>query len=125
MANKRTDRRTWLRHARAWKQSGLTCEEYAEREGLTASTLSWWAWKLRASGEAVPGGREARARRRKPARTRPRRKLPFVEVAASVEPVPAATAKLELEAAGVVVRVGAAFDDAQLCRVLDVLEARR
>ncbi len=131
--SKRSDRQTWLRHARAWKKSGLSCGEFAKRNGLKAGTLSWWTWKLRASGEDVPGGREPRATRRskKPRKPRkpqkPRKALPFVEVTPVVEAAagPATTCAVELEAGGLVVRVGTGFDDAHLCRVLDVLEARR
>ena len=128
--SKRSDRKTWLRHARAWKKSGLSCGEFAKRNGLKAGTLSWWTWKLRASGEDVPGGRArpAKQRSKKPQRPqKPRKALPFVEVTPVVEAAagPATTCAVELEAGGVVVRVGTGFDDAHLCRVLDVLEARR
>ena len=98
----------------------MTCAEYAKREKLNAATLSWWAWKLRASGEDVPGSRRSSAGsgKRRPAR----RDVAFVEVTPAVEP---ASSRRELEAAGVVIRLPTSFDDAHLVRVLDVLEGRR
>lgn len=58
MSKKPMEREAWLRHAQAWKESGLSCAEYSSREGLTPSTLSWWAWKLRKGGESIAGGKK-------------------------------------------------------------------
>jgi hypothetical protein len=41
------DRKTWVKRVAAWRASGLTCREYAEREGLGPwRTLRYWAWRL-------------------------------------------------------------------------------
>jgi hypothetical protein len=139
MPTKKLEREDWLRHAKAWKKSGLSCADYSEREGLKPSTLSWWTWKLRGAGARIPGAKKTRGRAAegkkkasnssKPERTRAKkaRSVSFVELA----PVslsghdPAVASSLELELGGVIVRVRATFDEAQLARVLDVLEARR
>lgn len=120
MAKKRLNRDAWLQYARAWKSSGLSCAEFASREGLNARTLSWWAWKLRGAGEDVAEGR--RSRRDKSGEPQ-RRPVAFVEVTPMVGTT--AASAIELEASGVLVRVGASFKEEQLARVLNVLETRR
>lgn len=130
MASKRLERGEWLRLAQAWKRSGLPCEEFAKREGVKPATLSWWAWKLRSGGAKVPRSRKAAPAKAKRRRSRTgaqtSQALSFVEVPASSRSLlPERDAMLELEAAGVVVRVGTGFDGPLLARVLDMLEARR
>ena len=85
---------------RGWRRSGLTAREYAEREGLQANTLRWWASALERRAAAEPK---------------------FVEVV-----LPAATVegRIELVVGTRVVRVTGEFDEAVLRRVLGVLEAR-
>jgi hypothetical protein len=39
-------RDTWAARVRDWKRSGLTADDYAEREGLKAGTLKWWSSQL-------------------------------------------------------------------------------
>lgn len=41
------DAKTWAKRVAAWRASGLTCREFAERERLPAwRTLRYWAWRL-------------------------------------------------------------------------------
>jgi hypothetical protein len=41
------DAKTWAKRVAAWRASGLTCREFAEREQLPAwRTLRYWAWRL-------------------------------------------------------------------------------
>ena len=41
------DAKTWAKRVAAWRASGLTCKEFAERERLPAwRTLRYWAWRL-------------------------------------------------------------------------------
>jgi hypothetical protein len=35
------------REVAGWRRSGLSAKAYASGRGLKASTLAWWAWKLR------------------------------------------------------------------------------
>ena len=44
----------WSRLVAEWKRSGLTARQFASKRRLAASTLSWWAWRLRSQG-ALPG----------------------------------------------------------------------
>ena len=37
----------WQKRVRRWKRSGLTAEEFAEGEGLSPRSLTWWSWRLR------------------------------------------------------------------------------
>jgi hypothetical protein len=67
----------WAARVEAWKMSGVSVREYAEREGLKPRSLQWWSWKLRSKASA-------------PRRTRARR-VGFVELQAS----PAAAAERE------------------------------
>ncbi|MFO0556358.1 MAG: hypothetical protein U0271_48745 [Polyangiaceae bacterium] len=51
------DRKTWVKRVAAWRASGMSCREYAEREGLGPwRTLRYWAWRIE---------RERRARKTK------------------------------------------------------------
>jgi hypothetical protein len=132
MPNKRLGRSGWLKHARRWKKSGLSCAAYSEKHGLNPTSLSWWTWKLRKSGERIPGetraGRKPRSREKRPA-TKEAKPVSFFELsplsAGEVFEGPSSATGLELEVAGVVVRVTSRFDETHLGRVLDVLEARR
>lgn len=96
-------RDTWAARVRDWKRSGLTADDYAEREGLKAGTLKWWSSQLNRSP---------------PPTTRP----PVVEVT-----VAAGRTESALEvmlASGVRVAVPVGFDEGTLVRLLTVLEAR-
>lgn len=47
------DRKTWVKRVAAWRASGMTCREYAEREGLGPwRTLQHWAWRLERERQA-------------------------------------------------------------------------
>ncbi len=51
---KRTKRpaKEWAREVVNWRRSGKSAREYAGVHGLKASTLTWWAWKVRREGIA-------------------------------------------------------------------------
>ena len=112
MTHTRISREKRLEQVRRWPASGLSAAEYGRRHGIPSGTLSWWQWKLRSEG--------ARWRRR------PERLPAFVEIPAiSVDPAAPARERLELELAGVTLRVPADFDDQTLSRVLGVLRSAR
>ncbi len=48
----------WADDVRAWRRSGQTAARYAKGRGLTASTLSWWGWKLAREGIVEESARE-------------------------------------------------------------------
>lgn len=134
MRTTRLGRDKWLEHAQAWKKSGLSCAEYSKQEGLKASTLSWWTWKLRDAGEKVAGRpkntktpvgeNRQRARRRVKKRKEEAPPVSFLELAPDVVESRVRVPSIELEVRGVVVRVKPDFDDAHLGRVLAVVEGR-
>lgn len=115
MGSSRTTQGKWRDHVRAWKASGLSSREYARQAGINANTLSWWRWRLAKD----KGGR-------RPGRRRTAARADFFEVCAPlVELSRPDTGQLELEVAGVVVRLPSDFDAAVLDRLLGVLEAHR
>jgi transposase len=114
----------WRIRVRSWKRSGLTAQQFAEIEGLSAGTLRWWSSRLglkrAASSRAVTTKQVAPVTLPQPA-----------EVAlVQVVPTPAqrlagngvSDTPVEVVLGDVVVRVRRGFDAATLGRVLDVLE---
>ena len=95
-------RATWESRVREWKRSGLTAADYAEREGLNASTLSWWSSELSRAALSV---------------SRP----PVVEVMVAQRSASALEVVLP---SGLKVAVPVGFDEATLGRLLTVLEDR-
>ncbi len=95
------DRREEMRQLLARRVSrGLTYRELAEESGVSANSLSWWAWKLRQEAE------EPQA---------------FVELELSDSP---SAAMFEVEApSGHVVRVRGDFEAQALQRLLQTLAA--
>ncbi len=106
----RESRVVWARRVARWAKSGLSREEFAAREGVKATTLSWWRWYLGRDGAA-------------PARMLARPEPAFVEV----EPVVVEAVSERIEVAltnGRVVRVPMTFRDDALVRVLAAAESR-
>lgn len=100
----------WARRVARWQKSGLTATEFAAREGLKASTLTWWRAALR----------RAQARPSTEVDSAPT----FVEIEAVELAVPTC-APIEVALSnGRIVRVPATFDDAALQRVLQIAERR-
>jgi transposase len=95
-------RETWAARVRDWKRSGLTAADYAEREGINASTLSWWSSELGRSALAI---------------SRP----PVVEV--MVAQRSASVLEVVLPS-GVKIAVPVGFDEGTLDRLLTVLGER-
>lgn len=124
----RVAREEWAKRVERWRDSGLSCAEFAAELGINPRTLTYWKWMLNkeARGEKrVWRARETRALRvrRAAASERPQ---PAPVVAGLVE-VQAALrdGRFELElGAGRRLRVPASFDATDLRRLLDVLEAQ-
>ncbi len=119
----RTNRAEWAKRVERWKDSGLSAKEYAAETGVKASTLSYWSWRVRASAES----RRDRPRRKAAAARGPvaadARSGQFVELEAAA-PVSAQQPTLELVlSGGLLVRVGAGFDEATLTRLVRAVEA--
>jgi hypothetical protein len=104
-----TAREKWRGLVRRWKESGLTCDEFAARAGINAGTLSYWKWRL---------GKEDGPKRA----TRKSEAPVFVEVTPTAGWSPQTSGRIELVVNDdIVVRVPAHFDDESLRRVLGVL----
>lgn len=120
MSTSHTSREDWRRHVRAWKASGLSSAQYAAKSGLNANTLSWWRWRLAKEPAVAAAG----ARRR----SRPALEwieLPPAQPSGPIDPVGSGSERIELDVAGVVVRLPGRFDAESLTRLLQLLEARR
>src|SRR5512134_59333 len=86
--------RTWWRDAVArWKRSGLSAQSFAEREGLSARTLSWWSSTLRRDTRAERGS--------------DRKPVTAIEIAL---PPASAARHIEIAIGGAVVRVEVGSD---------------
>lgn len=118
---KRRGREFWTKQAKAWKASGLSCTEFAEKLGVKPRTLSWWAWKLgtEASTAKLAKRKPAKPRKNRAAAKRQVEPLEFIEVVAA-----RADDRIEIEIGDAVVRVPRDVDATQLARVLEVLAAR-
>lgn len=127
VAAENSRREHWLEVVRAWKASGLSRSEYAAKVGVSPQTLGWYAWRLEADGERTSERCKPQRRSKLPAAaTRPTvvelaPGMPVVELTSMVP----SHHGLELEVAGITVRLPPDFDAATLTRLLDVLETRR
>jgi len=119
-------RQFWAQRIEEWAKSGLTRKQFAAQAGVSASTLGYWKWLLRAERKrsAIPRPkRAALAKRRVDSPSTGLPPLTFVEIggAESREPWP-----IEIELlGGERVRVRNGVDAAALGRVLDLLGRRR
>ena len=99
----------WAKRVEAWRASGKRAEEFSRREGYAASTLRWWASKLRHEVPAPPEVRLARVVR-------------AVTASPSLTDAPAAAAiVIEAGLMGARIAVGPGADRETLAMVLDVL----
>lgn len=88
---------------RRWRRSGLSLEEFAQQNRLSAKTLAWWRWKLERDGRQ---GRE----------------IELVEVTPAPASTTSAAACFEVVLRnGTLVRVPAAFEESVLERLVRAL----
>jgi hypothetical protein len=106
----------WAKLVKQQEGSGLSTRKFAAREGLMAGSLSFWKWKL-----SQQGRKKGRAGAEQVA------PLQFVELTAREMPkLTPAWAGLEVVlATGRMVRVAGGFDEAELVRLVGVLEETR
>lgn len=100
----------WRGLVARWRSSGQTAREFASRQGVNASTLSFWAWRLKREGNGV---RE------------PDKRMVHVPTMIEVRARAAADDRFEIEVGGRRVHVPPSFDEEALLRLLDVLEGAR
>lgn len=105
-----TTTETWARRVDAWRASGKRAEEFSRYEGYAASTLRWWASKLKHELR-VPEVRLARV-----VRTTTTVPEPTPSVAS-----PAAVIAIEVTSTGARIAVGRGADRETLAMVLDLV----
>ncbi len=119
----RVAREEWAKRVERWKESGLSCAEFAAELGINPRTLTYWRYILRKEA----GGEKRTWPRRKvagEAASKPSR-APAATVAAPFIEVQAATRSSAFELrlrGGRRLRVSRDFDASALRRLLDVLE---
>lgn len=119
----RTTREQWERRVARWKRSGLTTREFATREGLRASTLAYWRWRLKTESgsepQTAPAGSAAAAgagRMREMAGA----SADFVGFEVMAAPAGGRDVEIIIDRA-LRVRVAPGFDEATLRRVVSIL----
>jgi hypothetical protein len=103
----------WAGRVSEWRQSGKAAEEFAEGMGFEASTLRYWASRLK-KAKAEPGGNAPNVRLARVVRR---------ERSATVVGAADAGVVIEVGRARVTVRRG--FDASVLREVLDALQSSR
>ena len=108
----RSRREQWVERVEGWRRSGLSAKRFAESIGVSAGTLTHWAWRL---------GRESR---RQLTRRAPRVvEAPSPAMIEIVSAGSAAASRFEVHLiSGHRVHVPAAFDTTALKRLVAVLE---
>ncbi|MEA2663217.1 MAG: hypothetical protein QOI11_161 [Candidatus Eremiobacteraeota bacterium] len=117
----RVGREEWAKRVARWRDSGLTTAEFAAEVGISAKTLTYWAWTLKR--EATGEKRVWPAKKKRPGATQAaasaKVQAPFVEVSSQVGVQP----RFELEVRGRRLHIPHGFDAEQLSSLLHVLES--
>ena len=100
-----TTETTWAKRVAAWRASGLTAAEFSAGRGFAASTLRWWASRLRHAKKAP--------------------QLALARLVARPSMSPARHASIVVELAGARVLVPSDVDREALAVVLDLLRVER
>jgi hypothetical protein len=111
----RVGREEWAKRVGRWRDSGLTTAEFAAELGISAKTLTYWAWTLKR--EAGGKKREWPSKKRAAAAGAAPMVPGFVQVA-----VPAGVGRFELEVRGRRLHIPSSFDAQQLRTLLEILE---
>ena len=113
----------WSERVRQWRASGRTAERFAQGQGFEASTLRYWASRLKTTGvmttaaatpDAAPAERAAKATIQLIRVRRPR----------AAVPVPSGPAALTIGVGPARIEVGPGFDRTLLREVVDALGGR-
>ena len=113
-------RESWQEIVEDLGRSGLSVARYAGQHGLSARTLMWWRWALRAR----PAYRPRAARQQSARSQRAGARLSFVPVTVLADPVTAVDGALHVVLAhGRRIEVQAGFDGETLGRLVQVLES--
>jgi hypothetical protein len=115
----RVGREEWAKRVERWRDSGLTTAEFAAEVGISAKTLTYWAWTLKreATGEKRVWPKKKRPVAT-PAAAGATARGAFVEVSSQVS-----QQRFELEVRGRRLLIPHGFDAQQLSSLLQVLES--
>jgi hypothetical protein len=118
----RASREFWAKRVERWKDSGLTAKESTAELDVSASSLTFWKWKLGRLASSEP--EKPRLRRRARSEGRKHAGAKFLQLVPTTAHR-AMSGSFELVfAGGVVVRVPHDFDDVALTRLVGVLGGR-
>jgi len=118
----RASRDVWAKRVERWKDSGLTAKEFAAELDVSASSLTFWKWKLGrlASNEPEKPPVRRKLRSDSPVHGRPK----FLQLVPTTTPGAPSGPFEVVFASGIVVRVPHDFDDSTLVRLVGVLGGR-
>ena len=108
MARVRRSREWWTQTVETWRKSGLKARAYAEREGLSATSLWWWSSELGHGNRAKRGSMSSVA----------------LEVQLAEPVAIERSAAVEIEAFGAVIRLPAGTDAAYIAMLVRSLAGR-
>lgn len=115
----RVGREEWAKRVERWRDSGLTTAEFAAEVGISAKTLTYWAWTLKR--EATGAKRVWPAKKKRSGATPAagaKVRAPFLEVSSQV-----GQQRFELEVRGRRLHIPHGFDAQQLSSLLQILES--
>ena len=112
----------WSERVREWRASGQSAAQFVEGRGFEASTLQYWASRLKAMGimvvpEATTGATPAKA----PAKA----SMALLRVRRAVAPEAVRSTGLTIGVGAARIEVGRGFDRTLLREVVDVLGGER
>jgi transposase len=118
----RASREVWAKRVERWKDSGLTAKEFAAELDVSASSLTFWKWKLGrlAHGEPLKPRKRRKPRAEGDAHTSPK----FLQLVPTTAARDVSGSFEVVFVSGVVVRVPHDFDDSALTRLVGVLGGR-
>jgi transposase len=116
----RATRSEWAKRVERWQDSGLTAKEFAAELDVSASSLTFWKWKL-GRDKATPSETGQKPSKRSSKAAEPK----FLQLVTTNNEAVASAAPLELVIRrDIVVRVHRGFDEQTLARVIHALGAR-
>jgi hypothetical protein len=120
LARMRETEMKWSERVRQWRASGGTAEQFAQGQGFEASTLRYWASRLKTMGAMA-------ASVATPAESAPKPSIQLVRVrrARAGMPVTGRSSALTIGVGAARIEVGPGFDRALLREVVDVLGGRQ
>lgn len=116
----RVSREVWAKHVERWQDSGLTAKEFAAELDVSASSLTFWKWKLR----RLANPETARVTRKRSKAKHEETSPPFLQLVPTAPSQPSSGPFEVVLASGVVVRVPRDFDESTLQRLVGALGGR-